>query len=246
MAVPYTFATQSGSIPLSELDDNFAACISGTVAISQGGTGQTTRQAAVNALAGTQTTAYYWRSNGVNMELSALAAADITGVLAVANGGTGLSALGTGVTTALGINVGSSGAFVANGGALGTPSTGILSSCTVDGTDAVGFRNIPINSQSAAYTAVLSDSGKAILHPSTDANARIFTIPSNSSVPYPIGTALTFINMTSQVVTISITTDTLYLAGTGTTGNRSLAQYGMASAIKLTSTTWLISGNGLT
>jgi hypothetical protein len=38
----------------------------------------------------------------------------------------------------------------------------------------------------------------------------------------------------------------MYLAGTGTTGTRSLAQYGMASAIKMTSTTWLISGNGLT
>jgi hypothetical protein len=59
---------------------------------------------------------------------------------------------------------------------LGTPSSGTLSSCTVDGTDAVGFRNIPQNSQSAAYTLVLSDSGKHILHPSTDANARTFTI----------------------------------------------------------------------
>lgn len=129
---------------------------------------------------------------------------------------------------------------------LGTPSSGTLSSCTVDGTDSVGFRNIPINSQSAAYTLVLADSGKAILHPSTDANARTFTIPANGSVAYAIGTALTFINMTSQVVTIAITTDTMYLAGSGTTGSRSLAQYGVATAIKMTSTTWIISGSGLT
>jgi hypothetical protein len=130
--------------------------------------------------------------------------------------------------------------------ALGTPSSGTLSSCTVDGTDSVGFRNIPINSQSAAYTLVLADSGKAILHPSTDANARTFTIPANGSVAYAIGTALTFINMTSQVVTVAITTDTMYLAGSGTTGSRSLAQYGVATAIKMTSTTWIISGSGLT
>jgi hypothetical protein len=129
---------------------------------------------------------------------------------------------------------------------LGTPTSGTLSGCTVDGTDSVGFRNVPINSQSAAYTAVLADSGKAILHPSTDANARTFTIPANGSVAYALGTAITFINMTSQVVTIAITTDTMYLAGTGTTGSRSLAQYGMATAIKMTSTTWLISGSGLT
>jgi hypothetical protein len=129
---------------------------------------------------------------------------------------------------------------------LGTPSSGTLSSCTVDGTDAVGFRNIPINSQSTAYTAVLADSGKCIFHPSTDANARTFTIPANSSVAYPIGTAISFVNMTSQVVSIAITTDTMYLAGTGTTGTRSLAQYGTATALKMTSTTWIISGAGVT
>jgi len=110
----------------------------------------------------------------------------------------------------------------------------------------LGYINAPVNEQSAAYTAVAADSGKIIFHPSTDANARTFTIPANSSVAYATGTVLTFINMTSQVVTIAITTDTMYLAGTGTTGSRSLAQYGIATAVKMTSTTWIISGNGLT
>tara|TARA_R110000868_G_scaffold196311_1_gene442191 strand:+ start:121 stop:849 length:729 start_codon:yes stop_codon:yes gene_type:complete len=136
--------------------------------------------------------------------------------------------------------------YVAPAGALGTPSSGTLTNCTADGTDAVGFRNVPIASKSAAYTTVLADSGKVIFHPSTDANARTFTIDSNANVVYPLGTVLTFINMTSQVVTIAITSDTMYLAGTGTTGSRTLAQYGMASAIKMTSTTWIISGSGLT
>ena len=136
--------------------------------------------------------------------------------------------------------------YVAPGGALGTPTSGTLANCTVDGTNFVGYLNVPVNSQSAAYTAVIGDAGKIIFHPSTDANARTFTIPANGSVAYVIGTVLTFINMTSQVVTIAITTDTMYLAGTGTTGNRSLAQYGIATAVKMTSTTWLISGNGVT
>ena len=129
---------------------------------------------------------------------------------------------------------------------LGTPTSGNLSNCTADGTNGVGFLNIPINSQSAAYTLVLADAGKAILHPSTDANARTFTIPANSSVAYPVGTAISFINMTSNVVTIAITTDTMYLSSAGTTGSRSLAQYGTATAVKMTSTTWIISGSGLT
>lgn len=41
-----------------------------------------------------------------------------------------LTGLGTGVSTALGVNVGSAGALIVNGGALGTPSSGTLSSCT--------------------------------------------------------------------------------------------------------------------
>jgi len=129
---------------------------------------------------------------------------------------------------------------------LGTPSQGVLSSCTVDGTNSVGYLNIPQNSQSAAYTLVLADAGKHIFHPDTDANARTFTIPANGSVAYPIGTAITFINMTAAVVTIAINTDTMYLSSAGTTGPRSLARYGSATAVKITATNWLISGSGLT
>jgi hypothetical protein len=130
--------------------------------------------------------------------------------------------------------------------ALGTPSSGTLSACTVDGTDAVGFRNIPQNSQSDAYTLVLADAGKHIFHPVADNNARTFTIPANSSVAYPIGTAITFINMAAAAVTIAITTDTLTLSPAGTTGSRTLAENGSATCIKITSTQWLISGSGLT
>lgn len=166
--------------------------------------------------------------------------------LPVANGGTGITSFGTGVATALGINVGSSGAFVVNNGALGTPSSGTLSSCTVDGTNPVGFLNIPQNSQSANYTTVLSDSGKCIFHPASDANARTFTIAANASVAYPIGTVIQFCNFTSQVVTIAINSDTMYLAGTGSTGSRSLAQYGVANAMKVSTTNWIITGSGLT
>jgi hypothetical protein len=108
-----------------------------------------------------------------------------------------------------------------------------------------GFLEVPQQSKSAAYTTVLSDAGKHLYHPSTDANARTFTIDSNANVPYPIGTTLTFINETSNVVTIAITSDTLVLAGTGSTGSRSLAQYGMATAVKVTSTRWYINGIGL-
>lgn len=107
------------------------------------------------------------------------------------------------------------------------------------------FGNVPQQSKSAAYTTVLTDANQHIYHPSSDNNARTFTIDSNANVAYVIGTTLTFINEINTV-TIAITSDTLVLAGTGATGSRTLAANGMATAIKVTSTRWYISGTGLT
>lgn len=101
------------------------------------------------------------------------------------------------------------------------------------------------NSQSAAYTTVLTDGGKHIYHPTADNNARTFTIDSNANVAYPIGTAITFVNEINTV-TIAITSDTLVLSGPGTTGSRTLAANGMATALKIGTTRWIISGTGLT
>lgn len=111
----------------------------------------------------------------------------------------------------------------------------------------VGTLIIPQNSRSANYTLVLSDSGKQLLHPSADTTARTFTIPANSSVAFSTGTCVTFINQSSAgTLSIAITTDTMRLAGNGATGTRSLSANGIATAIKLTNTEWIISGVNLT
>jgi hypothetical protein len=54
-----------------------AANVTGTVAIANGGTGATTQQAAINALAGAVTSAQYLRGNGTNILMSAIQAADV-------------------------------------------------------------------------------------------------------------------------------------------------------------------------
>lgn len=105
-------------------------------------------------------------------------------------------------------------------------------------------RYLPQNSQSANYTTVLGDAGKHIIHPSSDNNPRTFTIDANANVAYPVGTMLTFVNQINTL-TISITTDTLTLAGAGTTGSRTLAASGIATALKIGTTSWVISGTGL-
>jgi hypothetical protein len=107
------------------------------------------------------------------------------------------------------------------------------------------YPGIPITDKSTAYTLVLADAQTAIRHPAADTNNRTFTIPANGSVAYPVGTCITFINEVNTV-TIAITTDTLVLGGAGTTGSRTLAAHGIATAIKVSSTRWYISGTGLT
>lgn len=109
--------------------------------------------------------------------------------------------------------------------------------------DEVGFKGLPQNTQSGNYTLVLADAGKMIYR--GGGGAATWTIPANSSVAYPNGTVVTFVNITATSVSIAITTDTLTLAGTTTTGTRTLAQNGVATAIKYSTTEWVISGSGL-
>lgn len=108
---------------------------------------------------------------------------------------------------------------------------------------------IPQNSQNNDYTLLMSDAGKHILHPSADTTPRTFTIPSNGGgggVPFQIGTAVSFVNQDGAGdITISITADTLWMAGTGATGSRTLTENGIATALKITSTEWIIAGTGL-
>lgn len=103
--------------------------------------------------------------------------------------------------------------------------------------DTVGFRGLPQNSQTSAYTLTLADQGK---HISITAGGVI--IPANSSVPFPVGAEIYFFNNSSSDQYISITTDTLREAGTTSTGPRALAPYGFATCVKVASTTWVISG----
>lgn len=143
--------------------------------------------------------------------------------------------------------------FVAQGNASGTGAHTLQSSATNSSitqtlpsvaSTTLGYLNTPLDAKTANYTAVDGDQGKTILLSS--GSGVTFTIPANASVAYDNGTVLTFINMSSSNLSVAITSDTMYLAGTGSTGTRTLAQYGVATAIKMTSTTWLISGTGLT
>ena len=125
----------------------------------------------------------------------------------------------------------------------GSPSA----ATTTTGATGVGYMGLPQNATTTgSYTLVAADAGKHIYSTAT----RTITIPGNatgvSPVAFPVGTTITFIAAPGATVTIAITNDTMYLVSSGTPGSRILAQYGMATAVKVASTTWMISGNGLT
>ena len=131
------------------------------------------------------------------------------------------------------------------------PSAGFVLTTNSNGTasfqSSTGVNSLlPQNIQSANYTTVLGDSGYEIYVPVSTSAAISITIPANASVAYSLGTNITFTNMSLYTVTISINSDTLYLAGTGSTGSRTLQPYGTATACKKTTTSWLIGGIGLT
>ena len=114
------------------------------------------------------------------------------------------------------------------------------------------YLNVPVikrivqNSRSTNYTLTIDDAGKHILHPSADTTPRTYTIPKNADVAFTPGDAITFVNQNGAgAITIAIDTDTLRLAEAGTTGSRTLAANGMATAMKVGTTEWIISGTGL-
>jgi hypothetical protein len=110
----------------------------------------------------------------------------------------------------------------------------------------VGYREAPRNAQTGNYTLVLADRGKSVVMGDGTATALTATIPANGTVAFPIGTVIIFVNLNTVGLSIAITTDTLTLANSTTTGTRTLARNGLATCVKINTTSWLISGAGLT
>jgi hypothetical protein len=159
--------------------------------------------------------------------------------ITAAQGGTGISSYAVGDV------------IYANGltsfGTLHKPTVFGALSMDSTGTPTWAEPSIPQNSKSANYTLIASDNGKHIFHPSADTTARTITIPANVSVSFPVGACVTFVNQAGAgTLSIAIATDTMYLAGAGTTGTRTLAANGVCTALKITSNAWIISGTGLT
>jgi hypothetical protein len=149
--------------------------------------------------------------------------------------------LGTGVQTALGVNTGSAGAVVLFDGALGTPSSGTLSGCTVDGTNSVGFKNIPLSgTKTASYTLVAGDVGKFV---ELGASGTI-VIPASV---FAAGDAISVFNNTSASIACTCSAiTTVYEGGTDTNISAtgfSITTRGVVTILFIDTTTVVITGN---
>jgi len=95
----------------------------------------------------------------------------------------------------------------------------------------------------ADYTAVLDDQYQ-VLVPMNKATAVAFKIPTNASVAFPVGTAITILNKGAGLCTISATTSatTTVLSAGAVAASPTLAQYKTAVCIKTATDVWYVAG----
>jgi hypothetical protein len=180
----------------------------------------------------------------------------LAGTLAVANGGTGITSLGAGVATFLGTpssaNLASAVTDETGTGALvfatsptlvtpvlGTPSSGTLSSCTVDGTNKVGYLNIPNSgAKTTSYTLVIGDVGKFIeLGTGGDV-----VVPASV---FAAGDAISIFNNTGSTISCTCSAvTTVYKGGTDADiASFSVTTRGVATILFITATVAVVTGN---
>ena len=121
---------------------------------------------------------------------------------------------------------------------LGTPTSGNLSTCTADGTNAVGYRNIPLSgTKTASYTLVAGDVGKFIIL----GTSGLVVIPASV---FAIGDAISVFNNTTASITCTSSAITAYLGGTNTVVTSfSLATRGVCTILFVTTSVVVITGN---
>ena len=177
----------------------------------------------------TGVTSITFGSTGLTPSTATTGAVTVAGTLNVVNGGTGVT-----TSTGTGSNVlSASPTFTGTLNAAAITASGAI-------TDSIGnVRDVPQNAQTSAYVLVASDDGKHI-------SITTGGITVNSGI-FSAGQSVSVYNNSSSSQTITQGTSvTMYLVGTATTGNRTLAQRGFCTIFCVASNTFVITGGGLT
>ena len=168
---------------------------------------------------------------------------------------TGVSGLGTGVATFLATpsaanlasavteETGSGNLVFATSPTLvtpliGTPTSGNLTNCTVDGTNPIGYRDLPaVGTKTSSYSLATGDVGKYVQVGTSGS----ITIP---DATFAEGDAISIFNNTSGNITITCSITTAYIAGTDTDkATMTLATRGVATVLFISGTVCVVAGN---
>ncbi len=126
----------------------------------------------------------------------------------------------------------------------GDTATNLLIANTALSATSAGYLGAPVNEQDVNYTFALTDAGKMVR--GNSASGIAWTIPPNSAVAFPVGTAIVVRNLGAGTVTITRGSGvTQLLAGGSTSKDVALAQYGLATLIQETANAWVIAGTNI-
>ena len=196
-----------------------SANVTGTVAIGNGGTGQTTQQAALTALAGTQASGQYLRSNGTNTLLSAIQSTDVPTLNQNTTGQAGSVAnaltAGTNITFSSGTTYNGSAALTINSATVLAKSTSVFTTGTA------ATYTAPANTQWVKVTVVgpggnggASATGRATGGGGGGVAIKWLSMTAGQTLTYTVGTA----SGTASTVSSGTLVITTITANSGTNG----------------------------
>lgn len=125
----------------------------------------------------------------------------------------------------------------------GTGQTTAVAALAALGGLPITFKELPQTAKSTGWTLALAESAG---HDYYTGGAATATVPLNSGVAFPVGTAITIVNNGTGVLTIGRAAGVaMKWSNTGADADRSLAVGGMATLLKVATDLWFISGGGL-
>jgi hypothetical protein len=217
--------------------------ITGTLGVANGGTGITSFGTGVATWLGTPSSANLRSAVTDETGIGSLVFADTpTLVTPVLGAATATSINGLTITSSTGTLTVTNGKTASFSNSITFAGTDGTTMTFPPASSSIGYLNIPQNSQTSAYVAAIGDVGKHIsittggvtVNASVFSAGDVFTIYNNSG--------------SNQTITAGASV-TFRLAGTATTGNRTLAQYGVATLLCVTggaTPTFVVSGGGVT
>lgn len=136
-------------------------------------------------------------------------------------------------------------ALPTSGGTMTGPIAEMGNSSSIkdpDGTArAVGYRNLPIRAATSQQTLALADVGRCI-----SITTGGIVVPANATVAFTVGDTISVYNNSGSSQTISAAGGvTLRLAGSASTGSRTLALRGFCTLMKVATDEWVVTGAGL-